>query len=63
MALRVLELVEATLRDPQAGIGKPEPLKHQLRGCWSRRIDQEHRLVYRIEMEGIVFRAARFHYD
>jgi toxin YoeB len=59
----VLELVEATLREPHAGIGKPEPLKHQLRGCWSRRIDQEHRLVYRIEEEGIVFLAARFHYD
>jgi toxin YoeB len=63
MALRVLDLVEATLREPHAGIGKPEPLKHQLRGCWSRRIDQEHRLVYRIEKEGIVFLAARFHYD
>ena len=63
MALRILELVEATLREPHAGIGKPEPLKHELRGCWSRRIDQEHRLVYRVEGEEVVFLAARYHYD
>lgn len=63
MALRILELVEATLREPHAGIGKPEPLKHELRGCWSRRIDQEHRLVYRVEGEEVVFLAARYHHD
>jgi toxin YoeB len=62
-ALRVLELVEAAIRDPYAGIGKPEPLKHRLRGCWSRRIDQEHRLVYRVEGGQVVFLAARFHYE
>ncbi len=62
-ALRVLELVEATIREPHAGIGKPEPLKHRLRGCWSRRIDHEHRLVYRIEGDQVVFLAARFHYE
>ena len=63
IAPRILELVEATLREPHAGIGKPEPLKHELRGCWSRRIDQEHRLVYRVEGEEVVILAARYHYD
>jgi toxin YoeB len=43
---RLCSLIEATRRDPFAGIGKPEPLKHQMKGCWSRRIDDEHRLVY-----------------
>ena len=47
-ALRVLELVNAILRDPFEGIGKPEPLKFGFAGCWSRRITQEHRLVYRV---------------
>ncbi len=46
VALRVFDLVEAVLRDPFQGIGKPEPLKYLLAGCWSRRITQEHRLVY-----------------
>jgi toxin YoeB len=62
-ALRVLELVEAIPREPHVGIGKPEPLKHRLRGCWSRRIDQEHRLVYRVEGEQVVLLSARFHYE
>ena len=60
-ALRILELVEGVLRDPFTGIGKPEPLKHVLRGCWSRRITQEHRLVYRGERR-IDFLQARYHY-
>ena len=47
-ALRILELVEAVMNDPFTGIGKPEPLKYVLAGCWSRRITQEHRLVYRV---------------
>ena len=46
VALRALDLVEAVLRDPFAGIGKPEPLKHVLSGAWSRRLTEEHRLVY-----------------
>jgi toxin YoeB len=62
-ALRILELVEAALREPHVGIGKPEPLKYRLSGCWSRRIDQEHRLVYRVEGERVVFLSARFHYE
>ena len=61
-ALRVLQLVEAVLRDPFAGIGKPEPLKHLLAGAWSRRITQEHRLVYCVSQTRIDFLQARYHY-
>ena len=61
-ALRVLELVEAVLRDPFEGIGKPEPLRFYLSGCWSRRITQEHRLVYLVRDERIDFLQARYHY-
>ena len=61
-ALRVLELVEAAMRDPFTGIGKPEPLKFVLAGCWSRRITQEHRLVYRVNESRIDFLQARYHY-
>ena len=61
-ALRILELVEAVLRDPFTGIGKPEPLKFVLAGCWSRRITQEHRLVYRVSERRIDFLQARYHY-
>ncbi len=61
-ALRALRLVEAVLRDPFDGPGKPEPLSGQLAGKWSRRIDQEHRLVYEVEESRIYFLAARHHY-
>jgi toxin YoeB len=61
-ALRVFELMEAVLRDPFDGIGKPVPLKYVLAGCWSRRITQEHRLVYRVSGERIDFLQARYHY-
>ncbi len=61
-AVRVLDLVEATLRDPFVGLGKPEPLRYLLAGCWSRRITQEHRLVYRVTDERIDFLQARYHY-
>lgn len=61
-ALRTLELVEAAMKDPFAGIGKPEPLKFVLAGCWSRRITQEHRLVYRVSERRIDFLQARYHY-
>jgi toxin YoeB len=61
-AIRILDLVEATLRDPFIGIGKPEALRHDLAGCWSRRITQEHRLVYRVTVEQIDFMQARYHY-
>jgi toxin YoeB len=62
VALRILELVEAVLRDPFTGIGRPEPLKYVLAGCWSRRISQEHRLVYRVIGQRIDFLQARYHY-
>jgi toxin YoeB len=61
-ALRVLDLVEAALRDPFEGAGKPEPLRYVLAGCWSRRVTQEHRLVYRVGGERIDFLQARYHY-
>jgi len=61
-ALRTLELVEAVLRDPFEGIGKPEPLKFVFAGCLSRRITQEHRLVYRVSADRIDFLQARYHY-
>ncbi|MGD1154539.1 MAG: Txe/YoeB family addiction module toxin [Terriglobia bacterium] len=61
-ALRILELVEAVLNDPFTGIGKPEPLKYVLAGCWSRRITQEHRLVYKVTGRRIDFLQARYHY-
>ena len=62
VALRVLQLVEAVMRDPFTGIGKPEPLKFVLSGCWSRRITQEHRLVYKISGNRIDFLQALYHY-
>ena len=61
-ALRTLELVEATLRDPFQGIGKPEALKYVLAGCWSRRITEEHRLVYKVTETRVDFLQARYHY-
>ena len=61
-ALRTLVLVEAVLADPFQGIGKPEQLKHQLAGAWSRRISQEHRLVYRVVQKHVDFLQARYHY-
>ena len=62
IALRVLDLMEAVLRDPFVGIGKPEPLKYIFAGCWSRRITQEHRLVYRVSASRIEFLQAKYHY-
>jgi toxin YoeB len=62
IAVRVLDLVEAVMRDPFQGLGKPEPLKFVLAGCWSRRVTQEHRLVYRVTDEAVDFLQARYHY-
>jgi toxin YoeB len=62
VALRILDLVEAALRDPFEGVGKPEPLRYVLAGCWSRRITGEHRLVYRVSDDRIDFLQARYHY-
>jgi len=62
LALRALDLVEAILCEPFQGIGKPEPLKHLSPGAWSRRLTQEHRIVYLVRDERIDFLQARYHY-
>lgn len=62
LALRTIDLIAAILRDPFQGIGKPEPLKYFAPGVWSRRLTQEHRIVYRVQDERIDFLQARYHY-
>ena len=62
VALRALDLVEAIMRDPFIGIGKPEPLKYLAAGTWSRRLTQEHRIVYLVSSDRIQFLQARYHY-
>ena len=62
VALRAFDLIEAVMRDPFAGIGKPEPLKYLAAGAWSRRLTQEHRLVYLVSHDRIDFLQARYHY-
>jgi toxin YoeB len=62
VAVRALEIVEAILRDPFEGIGKPEPLKYLASGTWSRRLTQEHRIVYLVSNDRIDFLQARYHY-
>lgn len=59
---RINQLVKETLRDPFNGIGNPEPLKHDLQGFWSRRIDGVHRLVYSFEEDTLIIVACRYHY-
>lgn len=59
---RVNRLLDDALRDPFSGIGKPEPLRHALAGCFSRRIDDEHRLVYQIDGDDLIVLQARYHY-
>jgi len=61
-ALRALDLIEAIMRDPFTGIGKPEPLRYELSGAWSRRLTREHRIVYLVSGERIDFLQARYHY-
>ena len=61
-SLRVMRLIEDILRDPFLGIGKPEPLKYLAPGTWSRRITQEHRLVYLVRDQRVYFLQARYHY-
>ena len=60
---RINRLIDEALRDPTAGIGKPEPLRHLLSGAWSRRISDEHRLVYLVDGDDLVILQARFHYN
>jgi toxin YoeB len=62
MLRRINRLIEDALRDPTTGIGKPEPLRHVLAGAWSRRISEEHRLVYLVEDDDLIILQARFHY-
>jgi toxin YoeB len=62
VALRIIRLIREIQKEPFAGVGKPEPLKHDLKGCWSRRIDLEHRLVYQIRDDKIRILACRYHY-
>jgi toxin YoeB len=62
LALRAFDLIEAIIRDPFEGIGKPEPLKYLTPGAWSRRLTQEHRIVYLVRDDQIDFLQARYHY-
>ena len=59
---KILVLIQQVAREPFTGLGKPEPLRHQFSGCWSRRITEEHRLVYRVTEEAIVVVSCRHHY-
>jgi len=63
MVRRVNRLLDEMLRDPFNGIGKPEPLRHILQGCWSRRLDDEHRVVYLVDGDDIVVLQLRYHYE
>lgn len=60
--IKIFELIEAVMRDPFDGIGKPEPLRHKSVGTWSRRITKEHRLIYRVDAARVSFVLARYHY-
>jgi toxin YoeB len=62
MVDRINKLIQETQREPYAGIGKPEALKHALSGYWSRRITDEHRMVYRVEGKALLIAQLRFHY-
>jgi len=62
IALRALKIVEAVIKDPFLGIGKPEPLKYLAPGAWSRRLTQEHRIVYLVRDDRVDFLQARYHY-
>ena len=60
---RINRLIDDILRHPFEGIGKPEPLKHALSGAWSRRISDEHRLVYLVEEQSVIILQTRYHYS
>ena len=62
MAGRIVRLIKDIEREPFEGLGKPEPLRHDLNGFWSRRITDEHRLVYAVDKERILIAQARYHY-
>lgn len=63
MLKRINDLIKDIRRNAHQGIGKPEPLRHTAAGFWSRRINDEHRLVYRVETDAILIAQARFHYS
>jgi toxin YoeB len=60
--LKILELIDSARRTPFHGIGKPELLKHDFKGCWSRRIDHEHQLVYTVSEDAITIISCKYHY-
>lgn len=62
LIVRINKLIKATVREPFAGVGKPEPLKHSLAGYWSRRINDEHRMVYKITEDALLIAQLRYHY-
>ena len=59
---RINDLIHAAQRDPFTGVGKPEPLKHSMGGCWSRRIDETNRLVYQVREDELIVLSCRHHY-
>ncbi len=59
---KITELLDDTRQNPFKGIGKPEPLKHQFKGYWSRRIDKEHRLVYKVNDDAVIVISCMYHY-
>jgi toxin YoeB len=63
LALKTLDMIKLILRDPFTGIGKPEPLKYLNPGAWSRRLTQEHRIVYLVREDRVDFLQARYHYE
>jgi len=62
LAIRIVRLVEEVKRDPFSGIGKPEPLKHEFSGYWSRRINEEHRMIYKVAGDDLLIAQLRYHY-
>ena len=62
MVVRINRLIKETMREPFSGTGKPEPLKHALSGFWSRRINEEHRMVYKVEDGALLLAQLRYHY-
>ena len=63
MLKRINQLIQEISRDPFSGVGKPEPLRHQLAGFWSRRITAEHRMVYAVENDDLLIAQLRYHYE
>ncbi len=59
---KIIQLIKDVQRNPFEGLGKPEPLKHELQGYWSRRIDLEHRLVYTVTDDEVIIIACKYHY-